>query len=165
MRLRPAALIAALSFPLLVSACASNNDRQTQVAQRGAQVMPFDLELTTHVFDPLDDGGLQKVLVKDPNNSQQIELIRQHLSAEAEKFGRGDFSDPAKIHGHDMPGLAELEGGASQIEIRYSSLPDGGQISYRTKHPALVDAIHRWFAAQRADHGHHAMQHMEHMHH
>jgi hypothetical protein len=162
MRFGTTALIAALGFAPLLSACASDNDRQAQVAQRGAEVMPFDLEQTTHVFDPRDDGGLQKVVVKDPNNSHQIELIREHLSDEAQKFSRGDFSDPAKVHGHDMPGLAELEGGASQIEIRYSSLPDGGQISYRTKNPALVDAIHRWFAAQRADHGRHAMHHMHH---
>ena len=40
--------------------------RQDQVAVRGAQVMPFDLEQTIHVFQRLDDGGRQTVTVKDP---------------------------------------------------------------------------------------------------
>ena len=32
--------------------------RQAEVAARGAQVMPFDLDQTTHIFQPLEDGGL-----------------------------------------------------------------------------------------------------------
>jgi len=38
--------------------------------------MPFDLEQTTHVFQKLEDGGLQKVRVKDPLNKKQIALIQ-----------------------------------------------------------------------------------------
>jgi len=82
--------------------------RQAQVAARGAQVMPFDLEQTIHVFQRLDDGGRQTVTVKDPSNEKQIALIQPHLLHEGNKFRRGDFSDPARIHGDDMPGLAEL---------------------------------------------------------
>lgn len=77
--------------------------RQAQVAARGAQMMPFDLEQTIHVFQRLDDGGRQTVTVKDPENTQQIALIQSHLRHEADKFRRGDFSDPARIHGDDMP--------------------------------------------------------------
>ena len=65
---------------------------------------------------------------KKPSNSEQIELIQAHLQEIADKFQRGDFSDPAHIHGHQMPGLAELETGADQIEILYTELPDGAQI-------------------------------------
>jgi hypothetical protein len=121
--------------------------------------MPFDLALTTHDFQSRPDGGVQTVVAKAPADARQIDLIRQHLSDEAAKFGRGDFSDPARIHGRDMPGLAELAAGASRVTIRYAPLPNGGEISYATDDPALVEAIHRWFAAQRADHGHHAMPH------
>jgi hypothetical protein len=133
--------------------------RQAEVATRGAQVMPFDLEQTTHVFQSLNDGGLQTVRAKDPANREQIALIQAHLKAEAEKFQRGDFSDPAKIHGEDMPGLAELKAGARQIDVQYLPLPDGAQIRYTTKDPPLVMAIHHWFMAQRADHGAHASDH------
>jgi hypothetical protein len=138
---------------------ASTAARQAGVEKRGAEVMPFELERTMHVFQPLDDGGLQTVRAKDPANRQQIALIQSHLKEEAEKFQRGDFSDPAKIHGEDMPGLAELRAGAGEIEIQYVSLPDGAQIRYTAKDTTLVMAIHHWFMAQRADHGQHASDH------
>jgi len=133
--------------------------RQEEVATRGAQVMPFDLEQTMHVFQPLADGGLQSVTAKDPANSQQIALIQAHLQEEAAKFRQGDFSDPAKIHGEDMPGLAALKAGAQHIGIQYTPLSNGAQIRYTTADPALIMALHQWFAAQLADHGHHASGH------
>jgi hypothetical protein len=133
--------------------------RQEEVAARGAKVMPFDLEQTTHVFQKLDDGGLQKVVVKDPSNKKQIALIQAHLKEESEKFRKGDFSDPAKIHGEDMPGLAQLKAGAAKVDIRYTALPDGAQIRYTTKDSKLVTALHQWFSAQLSDHGHHATHH------
>ncbi len=133
--------------------------RQAEVTARGAQVMPFDLEQTLHIFQSLDDGGLQTVTAKDPANREQITLIQAHLQEEAEKFQRGDFSDPAKIHGEEMSGLAALKAGAGQIEIQYLPLPDGAKIRYTTKDPALVMAIHHWFMAQRADHGRHVTGH------
>jgi hypothetical protein len=132
---------------------------QEEVATRGAQVMPFDLEQTIHVFQPLEDGGLQTVTAKDPSNSQQIALIQAHLKEEAEKFRRGDFSDPATIHGEDMPGLAALKAGSRQIEMQYAPLSNGAQIQYTTQDPALIMALHQWFAAQLSDHGHHAVGH------
>jgi hypothetical protein len=137
----------------------SAQTRQEEVAKRGAQVMPFDLEQTMHMFQTLDDGGRQTVTAKDPANSQQIALIQAHLQEEAAKFQRGDFSDSATIHGEDMPGLAALKAGARQIAIQYTPLPNGAQIQYTTRDPALIDALHQWFAAQRSDHGHHASGH------
>ena len=133
--------------------------RQEEVAARGVKVMPFDLEQTTHVFQKLEDGGLQKVVVKDPSNKKQIALIQAHLKEESEKFRKGDFSDPAKIHGEDMPGLAELKAGARKIDVRYTALPDGAQIRYTTKDPKMVMTLHQWFAAQLSDHGEHATGH------
>lgn len=133
--------------------------RQQEVAVKGAKVMPFDLEQTTHVFEKLDDGGLQKVVVKDPANKKQIALIRSHLKEESERFRKGDFSDPAKIHGEDMPGLAQLKASAAKIDVRYSALPDGAQIRYQAKDPKLVTALHQWFSSQVSDHGHHASGH------
>jgi hypothetical protein len=129
--------------------------RQEEVAERGTQVMPFDLERTTHTFTNLPDGG-REVVVSDDGDSEQIALIRSHLDKEARRFASGDFSDPARIHGEDMPGLAELEAGASRMEFRYEELPNGAAINYRTSDAALVAALHQWFAAQRGDHGRHA---------
>jgi len=133
--------------------------RQAQVATRGAQVMPFDLDQTIHVFQRLDDGGRQTVTVKDLSNSKQIALIQSHLQHETDKFRRGDFSDPARIHGDEMPGLAKLKSEFSQIDIRYTALPNGGEIRYTTTNPSLVMALHHWFMAQVSDHGRHAVGH------
>jgi hypothetical protein len=152
------ALVALIVCGLLASTVAgSPPTRQEEVATRGAQVMPFDLEQTMHAFQPQEDGGLQIVTAKDPANSQQIALIQAHLAEEAAKFRQGDFSDPAKIHGEDMPGLAALRAGAGHIDVQYTPLPNGAQIQYTTKNPALIVALHQWFAAQLSDHGHHAV--------
>jgi hypothetical protein len=104
----------AAALVLFTTAILPAQTRQKEVAAKGAKVMPFDLEQTTHVFQKLDDGGLQKVVVKDPSNKKQIALIQSHLKEESEKFRKGDFSDPAKIHGEDMPGLAQLKAGAKK---------------------------------------------------
>jgi uncharacterized protein (DUF305 family) len=138
------------------SATDASHARQAKVAERGAQVMPFDLEKTTHVFEPTEDGGVQQVVADDPTDQEQLSLIREHLKEEADKFSQGDFSDPAEIHGEDMPGLKELEENASSFEVSYSELPDGAQIEYTTDEPALVSALHDWFEAQLSDHAEHA---------
>lgn len=133
--------------------------RHAQIAARGSEVMPFDLEQTTHFFERRDDGGRQTVTAKNPSNEKQIALIQAHLRQEAEKFSRGDFSAPAKIHGDKMSGLAELKSSSSLIDIQYKDLPTGGEIRYTTETPSLVKALHQWFMAQVSDHGKHATDH------
>ncbi|MEZ4859893.1 MAG: hypothetical protein R3C14_01225 [Caldilineaceae bacterium] len=135
------------------------HERQADVAQRGTEVMPFDLNATTHIFEKTAEGGIQQVIADDPNDTAQIALIRTHLTEEAARFQQGNFHDPAQIHGMDMAGLHALMMGAEKITITYSELPDGAQITYITTDTALVDAIHAWFDAQVADHGPHATDH------
>lgn len=132
--------------------------RQAEVADRGADIMPFDLERTTHVFADRPDGGIQTVTADQPDDDEQVRLIREHLIGEAAAFAQGDFGDPATIHGQDMPGLAALQAGVGRIEVVYEDLPTGGQLTYTTSDPALVEALHNWFAAQVSDHGSHAEQ-------
>lgn len=153
----PALVILALLGAAYVLSPWGKESRQEEVAQRGTQVMPFDLERTTHTFTDLPTGG-REVVVSDDGDAEQIALIRLHLEKEARRFASGDFSDPARIHGEDMPGLATLKGGAGSIEFRYEELPDGAAIDYRTSDPVLVATLHEWFAGQRGDHGEHAEQ-------
>jgi hypothetical protein len=131
-------------------------DRQAEVAERGAAVMPFDLEATTHVFTDTDDGGVQVVTADDPEDETQIALIREHLREERDNFAVGDFDDPAAIHGHDMPGVAELSAGYEDVTVTYADLPAGAELTYTTDSPELIEAIHAWFARQLMDHGAHA---------
>jgi hypothetical protein len=139
-----------------VRTIAGGESRQEEVAARGAVVMPFDLEKTTHVFNKTDDGGVETVVADDGADTEQVTLIREHLRKEANLFARGDFSDPVAIHGADMPGVKELAEGASRLEIEYRDLSDGASLIYSSADGALVDAIHEWFDAQLSDHGSHA---------
>ena len=44
-----------------LAACSDGEDlaeRQAAVAEAGADVMPFDLDATTHVFTTTDNGGI-----------------------------------------------------------------------------------------------------------
>lgn len=132
--------------------------RQAEVAAKGRAVMGFDLDRTTHVFQELPDGGRQTVTADDPADRQQVRLVQQHLRSEQAAFARGDFSDPAAIHGQQMPGLAQLRAGVGRITVGYRALRDGAELRYQTGDPALVAALHAWFKAQTSDHGSHAQQ-------
>jgi hypothetical protein len=150
--------LGALALGGLVAAAGCSGDdsvagRQAEVAERGAQVMPFDLDATTHVFTKTTTGGEQTVRADDASDTEQIRLIRQHLRAERRRFARGDFDDPARIHGHDMPGVAELAAGYADVTVTYEERPDGARLVYATDDSALVDAIHAWFDRQVTDHG------------
>lgn len=129
--------------------------RQEEVAERGSEVMPFDLERTTHLFEKTAYGGLQQVLSND-SDREQIGLIQAHLQEEALRFQQGDFDDPAQIHGDEMPGLAVLRADYGQVEVVYTPLSDGAQIDYKAETPEVTAAIHVWFDAQLTDHGVHA---------
>lgn len=160
----PVLVLVLASVPAGLAACGDGGagsdgalaDRRTEVAERGAEVMPFDLDATTHRFEPTDTGLVQTVVADDPSDAEQVALVREHLAAEAEAFRRGDFGDPAAIHGDDMPGLAELEAAAGDVAIAVQELPDGARVTFTAASEDLVDALHRWAEAQVMDHGAHA---------
>lgn len=133
---------------------AAPTERQKEVAEQGVMVMPFNVHNSTHVFVKTADGGTQQVLAKDSSNKDLIAAIRMHLTTEADRFKQGNYADPMKIHGMDMPGVQYLSTvKPGQIGINYRDLPNGGEIRYTGKDAATVDAIHKWFDAQLSDHG------------
>jgi hypothetical protein len=133
---------------------AADPERQAEVSERGAEVMPFKLSATTHVFTKTSAGALQKVIVKDPDDTAQIGLIRRHLSDIADRFSRGDFSGPTEVHGAQMPGLADLKKAKpGEIIVHYQDLADGAQIEYSARKASLIAALHKWVDAQLSDHG------------
>lgn len=148
---------------MTVSIAPHAQQRQAEVAARGADVMPFDVQASSHVFTKSQNGGLQQVLVRNPGDTAQLRLVRSHLREIAARFEQGDFSGPAHIHGEDMPGLAQLkQARPGEISIHYRDLPNGAQIRYATSNPALVPVLHQWFDAQLADHGADAVEGHEH---
>lgn len=150
----------AVAAVLAFAACGSDDtalaDRRQAVAEAGAEVMPFNLDATTHIFTDMSTGGIQDVIADDPGDEANIELIRLHLEDEAAKFRAGDFSDPEAIHGTAMPGLATLKERFVDISVELNETELGATITYRSDDAEVVDAIHDWFAAQSSDHGDHA---------
>ncbi len=120
------------------------------VMSHGAQVMPFDRKAAMHMFTPTSRGGTLELMVHSMN-ATQITIVRAHLRSEAAKFAVGDYSDPAYIHGKSMPGLKGME--QNVIAVRYSDTSMGGRIVFWGSDRQAIESVHKWLAAQRADHG------------
>jgi hypothetical protein len=130
--------------------------------------MPFDLKATLQVFTETGDGGVQRVVARNPDDAGQVRLVRQHLLALRGLSMRGDFSGPEHIHGADMPGLTALKAAApGSIAIACREVEGGAELTYRTQDVPLVAALHRWFTAQVSNHGPDAVvgHHDSHHHH
>ena len=157
------ALVVLLASPL--AALAADVQRQAEVAKLGADVMPFSLKATTHVFTKTAEGGTQRVIAKQAADTTQVRLVREHLHDIRTQFLKGDFSGPSHIHGSEMPGLADLKTAKpGQITIDYKDVSGGAELVYRTTDAKLIAALHQWFDAQLSDHGADAIagQHQHH---
>ena len=64
------ALAVLVGLPLATAA--QDAQRQAEVAKRGADVMPFSLKATTHIFTKTADGGIQRVVAKRAADTEQI---------------------------------------------------------------------------------------------
>jgi hypothetical protein len=125
-----------------------------EVHQRAQRVVPYALDQTLQTFTKTVHGGVQHVVTKSPNDTQQIKLIQAHLLKLADAFRKGDFSTIEQVHGADMPGLVQLKTAQTDdIKFEYKALENGAQIHYSTEYPQFVQALHLWFDSQRKDHG------------
>lgn len=166
MILRGLRILVLSGVSLAVQAQASvSAERLDAVAQRGAQVMPFNLEQTMHHFSKTPMGGVQQVVVKNPQNQADLIAIQRHLSNLSTRFAAGDFSGPQSIHGQDMPGTKMLALNAQRIRFKYQDLGEGGQIEMLSTEPDLIMAIHQFLDAQLTDHARHAQAGMHAQHH
>lgn len=156
------ALAVVTTLPLV--AFGADAQRQAEIANRGADVMPFDIKATNHIFTKTSTGGTQRVVAKK-SDSTQTRLVREHLHEIEDEFSKGDFSGPSFIHGADMPGLAQLKAAKpGDIAIAYRDVVGGAELAYRTTDAKLVSALHAWFDAQVSDHGTDAMAGHPHQH-
>jgi hypothetical protein len=154
MKLKHAALAALV---VLTPALAQADSQSGMVMRKGSQVMPFDQSVAMHMFLPDSTGGVLEIVVHSMD-AHQIALVRSHLLAEAAKFAKGDYSDPAYIHGQAMPGLSTLAASSAKVSVRYFETPTGAAIMLSSASPGLISAIHAWLAAQKHDHGSGDMQ-------
>ena len=148
-------ILAVVGVVLCIALTASSRaqTKQEQVHGMSHTVMPFEMSKTRHIFAMTDTGGVQRVIVRDMADKDQIDRIREHLAHEAQAFARGDFADPAHLHGAAMPGLADMQAAADKVHVTFAPLPDGAQISFESDDRHAVTSIHRWFGAQLSEHG------------
>lgn len=129
----------------------SAQDAFAGVQARGATAMGVDQYTSSHLFEPLPDGG-RISLERDVDDSAGVAQIREHMELIAEAFGRGDFRLPGFVHAQEVPGTEVMAARRTSITYLADSLPRGGQVRIRTTDPEAVRAVHEFLAFQRRDH-------------
>jgi len=151
----PLILIGLLLFSTIAPALEKTGATQSgEVHQRMQQLVPFSLDQTIETFTKSVHGGIQHLVAKSADDTKQIKLIQAHLLRITKELRKGNFSMTERIHGPDMPGLAQLKKAETDdIRFEFKALPNGAQIHYSTEYPELVQALHEWFDAQQIEHG------------
>lgn len=124
--------------------------------ERGEQAMGVDQYTSSHIFEPLPDGG-RIVLHRDAPDTTGTGAIRVHLATIVIAFSQGDFDIPGFVHGQEVPGTAVMANRRAEISYVMDTLPRGGEVIIRARDSAVVTAIHEFLAYQR--HAHHASGH------
>jgi hypothetical protein len=120
---------------------------------RGAMVMGFDQNRTTHHFYLYSDGGAIDVSVKDPDDASNRDAIRSHLPHIATMFGHGEFDAPMLVHDtRNVPGVAVMSTRNEQIVYRYTETSAGGRVDIRTSDVDALAAIHEFLRYQIGEH-------------
>ena len=132
-------------------------DPHAQMHMRGAEVMGFDQEKTSHHFLLYADGGAIDVAVNDKAEGREEmmalrDAIRQHLPHIAKLFGSGDFSAPMLVHETDVPGTKELAKLKDKVVYTYADTDRGGRVDITTSDPTAVAALYKFLRFQISDH-------------
>ena len=159
--LRPAPILA------LVCACSSGSDPASRaearraaaeadsgfadVQRRGHTAMGVDQYGSTHLFQPLPDGGRIE-LQRDTADSAGRARILEHMGEIAAAFRAGDFSVPGFVHAREVPGTAVMAARRVRISYVVESLPRGAAVRLTTGDSSAIEAIHEFLAFQRRDH-------------
>lgn len=132
---------------------AKNQDAHTDaVNERGESAMGFSQTATTHHFTLTRDGGLIRVEVNDPKDTNNRDLIRQHLSHIARAFAGGDFDMPMLVHDQVPPGVPVMRRLKSEIVYSYEETAGGALVHIETKNAEALAAIQDFLRFQIEDH-------------
>ena len=141
------------SVALSPMSLAAHQDHHASPIQRGAMVMGFDQELTTHHFLLFRDGGAIDVSVKNPSDIKNRDAIRSHLPHIAMMFGEGNFEAPMLVHdSKNVPGTKEMAARKDTIRYQYVETSNGGRVNIVTTDPESVAAVHAFLKFQITDH-------------
>ena len=150
--MKPALTVALVLSVLIPVAAQQTPDPHAQMNMRGAEVMGFDQDKTTHHFYLYADGGAIDVSVKDAADKTNLDAIRAHLPHVAMMFGMGSFDMPMMVHDTKVPGTAEMTTLKARIAYKYVETPKGGRVNVTTTDAAALKAIHAFLTFQIADH-------------
>jgi hypothetical protein len=139
-------------------AAASADTTFAGVQSRGQVAMGVDQYTSTHIFEPLADGGRIE-LQRDDQDSIGTIQIQQHLRQIAASFAAGDFRLPGFVHARIVPGAGVMAARRAEISYAIEDLPRGAALRLRSASPAVVRAIHDFLRFQRQDH--HAAAHQD----
>jgi hypothetical protein len=121
------------------------------VQARGREAMGVDQYTSTHLFEPLLDGGRIE-LQRDVSDSAGRAQIMAHMARIAAAFATGNFTLPGFVHAREVPGTKVMASEREKISYTVESLPRGAALRLRTTDTAAVEAIHEFLAFQRMDH-------------
>lgn len=153
-----AALSRSLLAICMISACSSGKPAAKPadtafagMQHRGGMAMGVDQYSSTHKFDVSSDGG-RIALERDSADSLGVAQIRAHMKLILHAFQAGDFSTPALVHAHDMPGTAMMTKKRDAIKYSYADLPLGGEVRLTSSDAEAIAAIREFMMAQRMEH-------------
>ena len=147
--------IPACLFLLACTAAAASPQQQhdpTAMNTRGAHVMGFDQNKTTHHFTLTKSGGIIQVEANDPSDTSSRDHIRMHLEHISKAFAQGDFTDPHEVHAETPPGIPEMKARKAKISYQYESTPTGAKVIITTEDPKALKAIHDYLRYQIREH-------------
>jgi hypothetical protein len=121
------------------------------VQARGRVAMGVDQYTSTHLFEPLPDGGRIE-LERDVSDSAGRAQIVAHMGRIAAAFAAGNFTLPGFVHSREVPGTRVMASEREKISYTVESLPRGAALRLRTTDTAAVEAIHEFLAFQQRDH-------------
>src|ERR1700758_1332296 len=105
-------IMAACLFLLAPTAAPATPQQQhdnTAMNTRGAHVMGFDQNKTTHHFTLTKTGGITQDQANDPPPAASRARIRMHLEHISKAFAQGDFTVPHEFHAESPPGVPEMK--------------------------------------------------------
>jgi len=68
-----------------------------------------------HAVKMTETGDVRRVIAGDPNATDQVALIPEHLQHEVRMFRQANDSDPGKLRGAPMVGVRGLETRGAEI--------------------------------------------------
>lgn len=143
----------ALALTLSAAMPAAAQDHHAAMDARGAKVMGFDQQLTSHHFLLFTDGGAIDVSVKKADDAKNRDAIRSHLPHIATMFGEGNFEAPMLVHdSQKVPGTAVMATRKDAIRYEYVETPAGGRVNIVTNDAEALAAVHAFLKFQIADH-------------